>query len=100
MTDSTTSPQAPEKLHVGMLLLDSVQLLDTSPIDLFGMLTPNYLQACGLPDHLVKKGIDIEFHYIAEAQPGKHVSLTAGAKYVVTVGSEGSETCEVCVVGK
>ncbi len=80
---STTSTTTPIKFGV-LLLGPSVQLLDVSPADVFGMLEPNYLRAGQLPESLVAMGVDIEYHYITESGEGLQ-QMTAGVKYGVTV---------------
>lgn len=80
MANDNTSPTV-----VGVLLLSPVQLLDASPVDLLGMLTPAYLRAVGLPDTIVDQGREFEFHYIAETGEGSHAEMTAGVKYIATV---------------
>ncbi|KAH0847794.1 hypothetical protein AYO21_04001 [Fonsecaea monophora] len=70
--------------RVGVLLLPSVQFLDASAIDLFGMITPEYLQACGLPEALVDMGVPVEIHYISATGAGTYMALTASATLPVT----------------
>lgn len=53
-----------KSLRVGVLLPAPVQLLDASAIDLFGMLTPEYLEACKLPAPLTKLAIPVSIEYI------------------------------------
>jgi putative intracellular protease/amidase len=60
-----TTDDKPTPLRVGVLIHAPIQLLDLSPIDLFGMLTKDYLQACRLPSPLVNLGIPVEIHYIS-----------------------------------
>jgi hypothetical protein len=55
----------PKPLRIGVLIHAPVQLLDLSPIDLFGMLTQDYLQACNLPAPLVNLGIPVTIEYIS-----------------------------------
>jgi transcriptional regulator GlxA family with amidase domain len=71
-------------LRVGVLLVPPVQLLDAAPIDAFGMLTPEYLEACGLPGPLTKLAIPVSIHYIAASGPGTYASMTASASLPVT----------------
>jgi transcriptional regulator GlxA family with amidase domain len=73
-------------LAVGVLLIPPMQLLDASPIDLFGMLTPEYLEACGLPKQLTNLAIPVSIHYISASGPGTSVSMTASATLGVTDG--------------
>ncbi|OAP64075.1 hypothetical protein AYL99_00047 [Fonsecaea erecta] len=71
-------------LRIGILLIPPVQLLDASAIDLFGMLSHNYLEACGLPKALVDLAIQVEIHYIAATGSGTHASMTSSATLPVT----------------
>lgn len=75
----------PSPLRVAVLLLAPVQLLDVSPIDLFGMLTKEYLTACGLPAPLLRGAVASRIFYVA-AQPGEDAvaECTAGAGLRVT----------------
>jgi hypothetical protein len=52
-------------LRIGVLILPPIQLLDAAPIDLFGMLTKEYLEACLLPAPLTALGVPVEIHYIS-----------------------------------
>src|SRR5438270_3286213 len=80
-------------LRIGVLILPPSQLLDVSPIDLFGMLTREYLEACRLPAPILALGIPVEIHYIsaiASPQPGstspevKLAECTANAAIRIT----------------
>ncbi|EXJ61545.1 hypothetical protein A1O7_01973 [Cladophialophora yegresii CBS 114405] len=71
-------------LRVGVLLVPPMQLLDAAPIDVFGMLTPEYLEACGLPAPLTKLAIPVSIHYIAASGPGTYASMTSSASLPVT----------------
>jgi hypothetical protein len=62
--ETMTTP-TPTPLRIGVLLLPAVQLLDLSPIDLFAMLTKDYLCACNLPTPLVSLGIPVTISYIS-----------------------------------
>jgi putative intracellular protease/amidase len=66
-------------LRIGVFIPATVQLLDLSPVDLFGMLDPKYLAACQLPAPLVGLGIPSTIHYISVPSTGSHVELTASA---------------------
>ena len=66
-------------LRIGVFVPTEAQLLDLSPIDLFGMLQPAYLSACKLPSPLVALGIPSTIEYISLPLTGPHVSLTASA---------------------
>ncbi|KAH8116693.1 class I glutamine amidotransferase-like protein [Phellopilus nigrolimitatus] len=78
-------------LRVGILLCKNtsspsptVQLLDTAAIDLFGMISPEFLLECGYPAHVAKLGQRFEYAYIAEEGPGTMAQLTSGLKCEVT----------------
>lgn len=58
-----SSPNA-KPLRIGVLFSDSVQLLDIAGIDLFGMLSPSYLEVVNLPPQIVELGVPSEIHYI------------------------------------
>lgn len=88
---SSTSP-----LRIGVLIVPPVQLLDVSSVDLFGMLTKEYLEACSLPAPLLALGIPVEIHYISEAGPGIVAECTANARLRVTADLED----EVASAGK
>ncbi|KAA6415078.1 MAG: hypothetical protein FRX48_01830 [Lasallia pustulata] len=71
-------------LQVGVLLCgEGVQLLDVSPVDLLGMLQPQYIRACQLPQSLADMSIEMEIHFISETGHGPH-QLTGGMKCAVT----------------
>ena len=71
--------------HVGILLLHPVQFLDIGPVDILGMLVPDYLRSCGLPEPLASKGQPFVFHYISDTGKGSHAITTAGAQILITV---------------
>jgi len=73
-----------EELRIGVFVPKSVQLLDLSPIDLFAMLSPDYLRACQLPEPLVNLGIPSSINYISVPETGSHIELTASASLRVT----------------
>ena len=72
-------------LHVGVLLLTTVQYLDIGPIDLFGMIRPEFLDSPVVPDHIRAKAQNLEFHYISDCPKGGSVPTSAGARIVTTV---------------
>lgn len=51
-------------LRVGVVLVDSVQLLDLAAVDLIFMTTPEYIEEIGLPKPLQDLGRPCEIHYI------------------------------------
>jgi putative intracellular protease/amidase len=68
-----------KRLRIGVFIPGGAQLLDMSPVDLFGMLSPDYLRACQLPGPLVALGVPSTIHYIAMPDTGTHIELTASA---------------------
>ena len=75
---------ATNPVHITVLLLPPVQLLDVSPIDLFGMLTKDYLSACRLPRPLIAGAVPISITYVSEAGAGTTADCTANAGLRVT----------------
>ena len=88
----TTYTMTTKTTRIGVLLLPDVQLLDASPIDLFGMLTPSYLTACSLPQPIISGGQDISIHYISESAT-EFNTCTANAALRIT-DTLLSETCK------
>lgn len=70
---------SPKHLRIGVFIPAGCQLLDMSGIDLFFMLSPEYLTACGLPAPLVALGIPSTIYYISLPSTGPEVELTASA---------------------
>ncbi|KAK5227728.1 hypothetical protein LTR47_008535 [Exophiala xenobiotica] len=79
-----TTTAKSSSLRVGMLLIPPVQLLDAAAIDVFGMLAPDYLNACGLPQPLLDLAIPVTLHYISQSGPDSHVPMTSSATLPVT----------------
>jgi putative intracellular protease/amidase len=84
MLSPSPSMTVPKHIHIGVFIPKTVQLLDLSPIDLFGMISPEYLRACQLPEPLIALGIPSTIHYISVPESGTHVELTASASLRVT----------------
>jgi transcriptional regulator GlxA family with amidase domain len=57
----------PKHLNIGVLLMDTVQLLDAAPIDLFGMLSVDYLKFYKLPDHIISLAPTVTIRYISQS---------------------------------
>lgn len=75
----------PSRLRIGVFIPNGAQLLDVTPIDLFGMLSPTYLEVTPLPAPLKALGIPITIHYIGLATPtSKYAELTASAFLLLT----------------
>ncbi|KAF2817000.1 class I glutamine amidotransferase-like protein, partial [Mytilinidion resinicola] len=65
-------------------------LVDISPIDLFGMLTPEYLTACGLPAPLLALGIPITITYISPTGDSPApCTASAGIRIDASIASPG-----------
>lgn len=73
-------------IRIGVLLLAPSQLLDVAPIDLFAMLTKDYLEACRLPLPLINGALPIEITYISEAGAESIAECTASAGLRVSAG--------------
>ena len=84
---SATSP-----VRIGVLLLAPIQLLDVSVIDLFGMLTGEYLNACRLPQPLINGALPIEVAYISEQRSGFVADCTSKADLRLTTALEDPES--------
>jgi putative intracellular protease/amidase len=78
-------------LRIGAYMPSTIQLLDLSPIDLFGMLDPVYLTACQLPTPLVALGIPSTIHYISVPSSGAYIETTAKASIRITKTTEDPE---------
>jgi len=75
-------------IHIGVLLLSPIQLLDISPIDLFGMLTPSHLASTPLPGPLLAGAVPITISYIAPHGAGSLASCTASANLRINAGPD------------
>src|ERR1700712_3903031 len=78
-------------LRIGVFIPAGCQLLDMSGIDLFFMLSPSYLTACGLPAPLVALGIPSTIYYISLPSTGSEVELTGNAFLRVSKTTEDKE---------
>lgn len=81
---SSVNTEATKAYKVALLLTSKVQLLDLAGIDLFGMLTKEYLTACSLPAPLVNLGVPVEIHYVGPSGGETCQDLTASAKLHTT----------------
>ncbi|CAF9936931.1 hypothetical protein IMSHALPRED_010957 [Imshaugia aleurites] len=63
--------------RIGVLLLDAVQVLDVSPIDIFGMLSQSYLSTTPFPASLKAGAVPMEILYINQAGPDALHQCTA-----------------------
>ncbi|KAF6240872.1 hypothetical protein HO173_000664 [Letharia columbiana] len=65
-------------IRIGVLLIDTVELLDLSPIDLFGMLSEPYVSTLSfLPPPLKAGAVPMEILYINQAGPNTLQECTA-----------------------
>jgi putative intracellular protease/amidase len=79
-----------KELRIGVFIPVGAQLLDLSPIDLFSMITPDYLRACTLPTPIVNLGTPCTIHYIS--MPGnEHIEMTAQAFLRISKTTEDKE---------
>jgi len=69
----------PKHLRIGVFVPKGCQLLDMSPVDLFGMLALDYMRACTLPTPLIAMATPSTIHYISIPPSGPHIELTASA---------------------
>jgi transcriptional regulator GlxA family with amidase domain len=58
--------EPPKHLNVGVLLVDTVELLDAAPIDLFGILSVSYLKSRNLPDSITSLAPSVTILYISQ----------------------------------
>jgi hypothetical protein len=68
---------ATKELRISVFIPSGAQLLELSPIDLFGMMSPEYLRACILPALIVEMGMPSTVYYISMPESGTHIELTA-----------------------
>jgi transcriptional regulator GlxA family with amidase domain len=90
-SSSTTTSTSTTTTHIGVLLLPPVQLLDLSAIDLLGMLSPSYLQACPLPAALIALAHPVRISYICASGADTLAALTASCSINVTHGLSSPE---------
>jgi transcriptional regulator GlxA family with amidase domain len=70
---------AKKELRIGVFIPSGAPLLDLSPIDLFGVMYPEYLRACILSALIVEMGMPPTIYYISMPESGTHIELTAKA---------------------
>ena len=59
--------EPPKHLNIGVLLMETVQLLDAAPIDLFGILSVDYLKSRKLPDTITSLAPSVNILYISQS---------------------------------
>ena len=82
---------SPAPVHIGVLLLPGAQLLDISCVDLFGMLSPEYLSACPLPESIKNGAILIHVTYISALGSGSLASCTSSTNIRIDAGLDAPE---------
>lgn len=75
----------PSSLRIGVLMVGPVQLLDVAAVDLFGMISKEYLATMHM-DAILALARDVEIVYISESGKGSVSPTTAGAKIEINVG--------------
>lgn len=73
-----------DPLRVGVLLVDSVQLLDLAAVDLLYMTSPEYIDEIGMPKPLQDLGRPCEIHYISRDGPNSLAPVTSHMTLRVT----------------
>ncbi|KAJ5953616.1 hypothetical protein N7454_000512 [Penicillium verhagenii] len=73
-----------EPLHVGVLLVDIVQLLDLAAVDLLFMTSPEYLTELGVPKPIIDLGRPCKISYISLNGPAKRNDLTSHTSIPIT----------------
>lgn len=71
-------------LRVGVLLVDTIQLLDLAAVDLLFMATPDYMVEIGMPKPLQDLGRPCEFHYIGRDGPNSQSPVTSQMSLCLT----------------
>jgi hypothetical protein len=56
----------PKHLNIGVLLVDTIELLDAAPVDLFGILSVSYLKSRNLPDSITSLAPSVTILYISQ----------------------------------
>jgi len=81
-----TALDNPKPVRIGVLVVPPIQLLDLSPVDLFDMLTKEYLQACNLPAPLIALGVPISITHISFAGANSIAACTANVGLRINAG--------------
>lgn len=71
-------------LRIGVLLVDSVQLLDIAAVDLLFMTDPDYIKAIGMPKPMQELGRPCQVHYIGRGGAKEHSPVTANMELSLT----------------
>ncbi|KAJ6003400.1 hypothetical protein N7451_005947 [Penicillium sp. IBT 35674x] len=75
---------ASKPLHIGVLLVDVVQLLDLAAVDLLFMTCPEYLKELGVPKPIVDLGRPCKISYIGLDGPTSYRDLTSHTSIPIT----------------
>lgn len=62
----------PKHLNIGVLLMGTNELLDVSPVDLFGILSVSYLKSRNLPDSITSLAPSVTILYISQNHNDHH----------------------------
>lgn len=73
-----------QPLRIGVLMVDSVQLLDLAAVDLLYMTSPEYIADIGMPKPLQDLGRPCEFHYIGLDGANNHSPVTSSMSVQLT----------------
>ncbi|KAJ5965649.1 hypothetical protein N7481_012363 [Penicillium waksmanii] len=71
-------------LRVGVLLVDTVQLLDIAAVDLLFMTDPEYIKEIGMPKSMQELGRPCQVHYIGRGEAKEHSPVTANMELSLT----------------
>jgi len=66
------SNKPPTHINVGVLLVDTIELLDVAPVDLFGILSVSYLKSRKLPDSISSLAPSVSIVYISQDHDHSH----------------------------
>ncbi|KAJ5772621.1 hypothetical protein N7520_003150 [Penicillium odoratum] len=80
-----------QTIHVGILLVDIVQLLDLAAIDLLFMTCPEYLTELGVPKPIIDLGRPCKISYIALDGPTGSRDLTSQTSIPITHSLDDAE---------
>ena len=81
---ASTPKMSPSSIHVGVLLVDVVQLLDLAAIDLLFMTCPEYLEELGVPKPIVDLGRPCKISYISLDGPAARRDVTSQTSIPIT----------------
>ncbi|CAN9134948.1 unnamed protein product [Alternaria alternata] len=80
-------------LRIGVLIVSPIQVIDLAPVELFTVLTKDYLRVNGLQQNLVDAALptgDVEIIYIAQSGPKTIADTIPGLGLAITAGIKDS----------